>query len=693
MVVRLNEKKLADFVALCAARNDAFGLLKALTVWLRRGKAKRAPQRVQALLSLLEKDPQLRAQTASMFCRWLGSVRLYPLFISVGIFSREGFGRELADRLYERINPSYKDPKDLRDVFAILFSDEHDGRWLTAVPIHLWASLLRLLRAAAGESERETVHRYLRQEGLYAVEMLSIWVAAEELEPDLIRLDTKLLDADSPFVALKREVAHWVEARSSNTPFDDSHLYVMLDQCRRQVEHLRKRGTGAGAGSSLGVAHLLERLEQTLNRMTLLMDVFSPEQIPPRCLLELTGTLANAAAEQHSISWLWKRSVKMLSRSITQNTSDHGEHYITRNKKEFRGLFYSAAGGGVLIALMSLFKIYLGTKIDNHFWRSIAEGLNYGIGFMLIFVLHGTVATKQPAMTASTIAAAVERNDGKRAVNQKLAQLLVDVFRSQGVAVFGNMFVAATLALLITLFYGLYHGTPLLNDAQIRYQLKAIDPAGPTLWYAAIAGVWLFCSGIISGFFDNRCDYLNLRMRLRHHPLLKRLLPQRARNWFADYWHRNYGSLVGNVCFGMLLGITGFFGHATGLPLDIRHVAFSSANVGYTVASGGLGLWVFIRSIVFVLMIGGVNLLVSFSITLWVALRSRETKIDSWWGVFAAFWQIVKERPSVLFWPQPESESPADAKDTKDGKDGGKKPDQAPGAKTDAPPAKPDGKS
>ena len=39
----------------------------------------------------------------------------------------------------------------------------------------------------------------------------------------------------------------------------------------------------------------------------------------------------------------------------------------------------------------------------------------------------------------------------------------------------------------------------------------------------------------------------------------------------------------------MLLGITDFFGHATGLPLDIRHVAFSSANVGYTVASGGLG--------------------------------------------------------------------------------------------------------
>ena len=54
-----------------------------------------------------------------------------------------------------------------------------------------------------------------------------------------------------------------------------------------------------------------------------------------------------------------------------------------------------------------------------------------------------------------------------------------------------------------------------------------MNPFGPTLWYAAIAGVWLFCSGIISGFFDNRSDYLNLRMRLRYHPVLSMLLPQK----------------------------------------------------------------------------------------------------------------------------------------------------------------------
>ena len=78
-------------------------------------------------------------------------------------------------------------------------------------------------------------------------------------------------------------------------------------------------------------------------------------------------------------------------------------------------------------------------------------------------------------------------------------------------------------------------------------------------------------------------------MRLRQHPLLKLILSSRCRAKFADYIHENYGSIMGNLCFGMLLGLTGVIGYLTGLPLDIRHVAFSSANVGYIAISGDFG--------------------------------------------------------------------------------------------------------
>lgn len=645
------DHNLSQRVAYYASQGDAFALLQGLSQWLRQGKAKRAPQRVAQLTHLLQQDPVLCNKVATALSRWLCSVRLYPLFVSAGIFSREGFARELSERLYEKINPAYKDPADLRDVSSLLFRKETDRLWLEAVSPEAWLTLFHLLRKQANEHERELAQNYFRREGFHAIEMLSIWIAAEALEPDLVRLEPKLLDRDSPFVGLKREITPWLQAKIKNEEFDDSHLYVMLLQCRKLVSALRKKGTGAGAGSSLAVSHLLERLDQTFDRMELLLKVFAPENTPPRYLLELTGALAISTTEQNSVSWLWRRSVKMLSRSITQNTSNHGEHYITRTKKEYMNMFWSAAGGGVLIALMSLFKLYLGKQIDNHFLYGLASGLNYGIGFMIIFMLHGTVATKQPAMTASRFAAAVEKNDKGQALYAKLGQLLVDVIRSQVAAVAGNVLVAVSVAMMITLVYDWTHDFPLLNKAEVSYQLKSINPQGATLWYAAIAGVWLFCSGIISGFFDNRCDYLNVRLRLRHHPVLKALLPEKIRSWFADYMHKNYGSLMGNLCFGLLLGMTGFVGHALDVPFDIRHVAFSSANVGYASVSGSVGLWIFLKSLFFVLLIGCVNLAVSFSLTLWVALRSREAKVDSWWQIIKAAGHIVKERPSSLFLP------------------------------------------
>lgn len=40
-----------------------------------------------------------------------------------------------------------------------------------------------------------------------------------------------------------------------------------------------------------------------------------------------------------------------------------------------------------------------------------------------------------------------------------------------------------------------------------------------------------------------------------------------------------------------------------------------------------------------------------FSLTLWVALRSLNTEIDSWWAIWHEVCQIVKKRPLSLFFP------------------------------------------
>lgn len=637
------------FIQTQLANNQIFELLSGFCAWLRHSQPEERETHLAFLLKQLRADSALAEQLATGLCRWLCETRLYPLLVSSGILPREGFGREFRFRLYEKINPSFKDSRDLRDVFFLLFNDEKDSAWLEDIPRYYWEGLLGVLRRALSTQDKDRLNTHLHNEGQLAIKMLSIWIAAEDLEPELMRLDPRLLDADSPFIALQREVSGWLLAQQKGEFYDDSHLQVMFSQSEELIESLKKKTTTMG--SSLGVAYLLERLKQSLQRLAVLMQVFGGNRFLPRRILLLVGDLAVESANRHSVSALWKQSVKMLSRSITQHSGGHGEHYIARDKKAYFSMFYSAAGGGVLIALMALLKIYLGEVIEDKTWKGIAAGLNYSLGFTLIFMLHFTVATKQPAMTAALFAEAVEKNPQGRAVNMKLAALLIDVFRSQTVAVLGNVLMAVGVAALIALGFQAYFSEPLLNSAQIEEQLTSIHPFGATLWYAAIAGVWLFCAGIISGYFDNRCNYLNMRMRLQHHPLLKMWLSESRREKLGNYLHENYGSIMGNLCFGMLLGLTGVVGYWLDLPLDIRHVAFSSANVGYATVSGDLGWAIFSQSLLFALLIGIVNLIVSFSLTLWIALRSLDAEIDSWRNIWKAVVQQLKQRPLSLFFP------------------------------------------
>lgn len=135
----------------------------------------------------------------------------------------------------------------------------------------------------------------------------------------------------------------------------------MFDQCFSQIDYLRRKGTGAGSGSSVKVAHLLERLRQTVGRLKLLTDIQTGAGNSNRLTIALMNSLIYAAVEQYSTRHLRRSSIRMLARSITENKSHHGEHYITRNRKEYFKMFYSAAGGGGIIALMALLKIRIGT--------------------------------------------------------------------------------------------------------------------------------------------------------------------------------------------------------------------------------------------------------------------------------------------------------------------------------------------
>jgi site-specific recombinase len=282
---------------------------------------------------------------------------------------------------------------------------------------------------------------------------------------------------------------------------------------------------------------------------------------------------------------------------------------------------------------------------------------------MLIHVLHFTVATKQPAMTASRIAAGLHSRDGRNLDLDSLSGMIVKVFRTQFVAVLGNLSIAFPVAYALAYAFYFASGHHFVTPDKAQHLLHDIDPFGSlALFHAAIAGVCLFLAGLISGYYDNKALYTRMAQRVARARWLTRVLGQARTVRFGDYLERSLGGLMGNFYFGILLGTIGTIGFLLGLPIDIRHITFSAANFAIALVglSNEVGWHVLLRSAFGVLAVGAINLWVSFALALFVALRSRGVRFRQGMPLLKSIASRFLKRPLEFFLP-PRDEATAAA--------------------------------
>ncbi len=636
---------------------DAAACLRLVIDYMRPSRGRVAEDafrsKLNALSGLLQADAELHRTLACSLNAWMQRQDLRNVLGHVGLLPRKGFLAELQRRAYDTLNPPPLEVRNLAAALRYIFHQPGDAQWLAEVSDAAWLALFDLLLGADGAKARLPME--WRPQTLDTMERLAIWVAAEELEDELVRLDPKTLSRQSPFAALQREIAGYVRdyrgylASERSDYHDDAHIRVLLEQSHDALAHYRKRSLSLGA--SIGLTYLLERLEQTLGRIATLLDTVdlmpdSPDT-PRDAVMRLFRELVTASTQHNSVRALWKQNIGLLSRKVSNNASAHGEHYATSDRHGYLKMLGSAAGAGLIIPFMAIAKIRYESLGLPLLFQTLLICLNYGLGFVIIHMLGFSVATKQPAMTAAHISNAMERDSKSRAKPAALIELVASVSRTQFIAIFGNVSVALAIAIAIAWGWQTISGNPLVSPHKATYLLNTLTPV-LSLWYAAIAGIWLFCSGLIAGYFDNRFDLLGLGERFIHHPLWRRLLPERWRHSIARYLGEHYGALWGNFLFGVLLGLSGLLGILTGLPIDIRHVTFSAANLGF---AGAPGVMEFLVYLGFVLMIGAINLAVSFSLALAVALRARGLRIDNPWGILRALWGKLLVAPWEFFLP------------------------------------------
>ena len=618
-------------------------------------------RKFQAFLQVLLITPHAASTLQTFILKLISQYKQTSLYADTGILSLDGFWNQLAQRLGAHFLPLINDESQLQDLVRRVFYQRSDKYWLDSISSDDWQKLFALLNQGHGNQSEKLK---IKSELIKAITVLSYRISGIGLYPEFINAQPDLTEYESPFLVQNREIVEFIQHYKKlhhNTddiavtvPSDAAQALVMIEQCRDVVFKIRRATKRIGV--SLSLTYLLSLLEQCLDRIELLHNLIVDEdKIRYESLGLLMVDITTAIYSERSVRSLLATNSELIALQVTENASKTGEHYVSTDKQGFWSMYKSAAGAGVIIATMATLKILSARMVLAPMMQAFIFSMYYSLGFMLIHVLHFTVATKQPAMTAAALAATVQHRKGsKTAQIAELAALIINIIRTQFIAILGNISIAIPTAAVITLLWQYGMDEPLLNHARATKTLHSLNPfTSLAIPHAAIAGVCLFFSGLIAGYFDNMAVYRKVGPRLQAHAHLKLILGQERLNKFATYIERNLGALAGNFLFGIMLGSMGTIGFILGLPLDIRHIAFASANFiqGLMNINGSPEIGLIFVSFLGVLLIGLTNLFVSFTLTIIVALRARRVRFEQWKPLAKLVLTHFLTRPSDFFWP------------------------------------------
>lgn len=624
--------------------------------------------RVDELLVLLRENPDYGKGLAAFILRLITQFRQIPLYTDTGIASDEGFSHSIFRLISHRFLPLLPNEDLVVELVDRLFDKKSDWRWLSAISEERWDELVNLVQV--GDDDLDLVAT-IKNNILNAIVILSHRISGMGLHAELMEFYPELLNHSAAFVAQNQEAIlfvnqyrqiHRLDEMTDDCPevdIDPAPLLVMIEQCLDIVVGVRKRVYKTGI--SIRMTNLLVRLEQSLNRLKVLVELITDkDQDRDKAVVELATQVVRTAKTRYTFGSLIESNTKLLSRKVTENAGRVGEHYIGTDKEAYKRMYRKAAIGGLFIGFMATLKTLAYHLALAPIGRAFVNSMIYGLGFVFIHIAKGTVATKQPAMTAAAIASTISEGSGKKTKQlSKLAELIVDILRTQFIAIIGNISVAMPVALMIAYVSVQISDKPMVDGKMAAHLLHDLNPfLSLSLPHAAIAGVFLFVAGLIAGYYDNLAAYNQIGERIRRHRLLAKFLPQTWQNKLGGFIEANLGAIMGNFIFGCFLGSTATVGYMLGLPLDIRHIAFASANFVHGVfflSPEDLTWQVISISFIGVLLIGMVNLVVSFSLALMVALRSQEVKMFEWKRLNSMVFTHFMTRPLDFVWPRKQS--------------------------------------
>jgi site-specific recombinase len=584
------------------------------------------------------------------------------LLTDSGILNDNHFLSEIKKRIFEKFLPFQPEKGTLQFVLNQVFYLSTDPIWINKIPYDQIVVIYELLgfKDIYGNIKEETPF----SEIVLAMQILAQRMSGRALENDVIKMVPEYSNLESPFLGFEKELNQLEQIiRTNNYHYINSselvykQLLLLHKQCNGFVDKAFLNSSKYGI--SLTVNQSLLRIRQQLIRIKELLPLIvvesNEDKIRNSTLILLK--LIRYNCYRNNIRKLFLESTQLISYEITQHTAKSGQKYITDGYKEYFTMFYKAIGGGFIVGFLCLFKL-LFSKVDTSaFGHAFLYSFNYAFGFIVIFLLGFTLATKQPAMTAATIAQTLDEGmKNKNQVKDKhnlFAKLFARIFRTQFIAFVGNVLFAFPISLFLIWFFDFSLGTN-LAEAKAEKLITDLSPIHSlAIIHAAIAGIFLFLSGIISGNISNRNKHYQVVYRIQENPFLKQTFGIQKTKSISNWVNNNWAGVISNMWFGVFLGSTASLGIFFGINLDIRHITFASGNFALGLYGNhfSIDFWTFFWSITGIGLIGFINFIVSFTLSMLLAFRSRDIPLSELHLLNKSIFNYFKKAPLNFFFP------------------------------------------
>ena len=572
------------------------------------------------------------------------------------ILSENAFFPELKKRISYKFLPPVEDENTISYIISkVLFNPKSDSNYIKNINPEDGSEFFKLM-----EIEKISTLPKVKKELLISANILALRSVGNALEAGIAKMVPEYKNFDNPFVALQSELDSLIgrfkkdkNLQINSKDVDYKQIKIYLQQCLDFVDKAFKNASKFGISSKINQSLL--KIRQQLRRIQDIIPILvvdNEEDVLTNSKNLVSNTL-KYNSHRNNVRELIDDSTRLISHHNTSHTAETGTHYIATSSKEYLKMFWKASGGGIIVGFLCIFKMMMSYSHGSEFSHAVLYSLNYAFGFIIIYLLGFTLATKQPAMTAATMAKVLSDESSSEKNYKEFANLVAKLSRTQFIAFVGNVLWSFPVALAI--IYGMdWFLEKNFAVAKADKLLKDLNPIeSKAILHACIAGFFLFISGIISGNISNSSIFNQVPERISQSPFLNQVIGAKNSKKLSDFYTKHWAGIISNFWFGIFLGVIAPLGVFLGLDLDIRHITFSAGNFALALYGKGFDIdtYTFVISLVTIFLIGAFNFIVSFGLSMLLAFRSRKVNFGELTIIYKSILKYFIKNPLRFFIP------------------------------------------